>query len=123
MGLALGAEYRKEKRTANRRHIPTSTISLAWAIPLRKVPGNVKALYAELAAPVMKELELQFALRSDDYSDYGRSTTPKDPPLFHAILFPRSKPSKKDRIELAKNRNNVRGNLSAMISATGLDTH
>lgn len=77
MGLALGAEYRKEE--TNSQSTPYTDINDIVGLGYSASQGsrNVKALYAELAAPVMKELELQFALRSDDYSDYGRSTTPK----------------------------------------------
>ncbi|WP_258194828.1 TonB-dependent receptor [Janthinobacterium sp. PAMC25594] len=77
MGIALGAEYRKEE--TNSQSTPYTDINDIVGLGYSASQGsrNVKALYAELAAPVMKELELQFALRSDDYSDYGRSTTPK----------------------------------------------
>ena len=76
-GIALGAEYRKEE--TNSQSTPYTDINDIVGLGYSASQGsrNVKALYAELAAPVMKELELQFALRSDDYSDYGRSTTPK----------------------------------------------
>jgi iron complex outermembrane recepter protein len=37
----------------------------------------VTAFYGELNAPVLKQLELNAAVRTDKYSDYGRSTTPK----------------------------------------------
>lgn len=77
MGVALGAEYRKEE--TNSQATPYTNINDIAGLGYSASQGsrNVKALYAELAAPVMKALELQFALRSDDYSDYGRSTTPK----------------------------------------------
>ncbi|MDN2716914.1 MULTISPECIES: TonB-dependent receptor [unclassified Janthinobacterium] len=77
MGLAVGAEYRKEE--TNSQSTPYTDINDIVGLGYSASQGsrNVKALYAEVAAPVMKELELQFALRSDDYSDYGRSTTPK----------------------------------------------
>ncbi|MDN2699204.1 TonB-dependent receptor [Janthinobacterium sp. SUN073] len=77
MGIAVGAEYRKEE--TNSQSTPYTDINDIVGLGYSASQGsrNVKALYAELAAPVMKELELQFALRSDDYSDYGRSTTPK----------------------------------------------
>ena len=77
MGIALGAEYRKEE--TNSQSTPYTDINDIVGLGYSASQGsrNVKALYAEIAAPVMKELELQFALRSDDYSDYGRSTTPK----------------------------------------------
>ena len=35
------------------------------------------ALYGELALPITRQLEAQLALRYDDYSDFGSSTTPK----------------------------------------------
>jgi iron complex outermembrane receptor protein len=41
------------------------------------VNRNVKAIYTELVVPVMKNLELQLALRRDDYSLIGATTNPK----------------------------------------------
>lgn len=38
---------------------------------------NVSALFAEVDAPVTKELDLDFALRADDYSDFGSTVNPK----------------------------------------------
>ena len=77
MGIAVGAEYRKEE--TNSQATPFTDINDIVGLGYSAAQGsrNVKALYTEIAAPVMKELELQLALRSDDYSDYGRSTTPK----------------------------------------------
>ncbi|RYG97696.1 MAG: TonB-dependent receptor, partial [Alphaproteobacteria bacterium] len=45
------------------------------AIP--EVSRNVKAVYAELAVPVFKGLDLQLAVRHDRYSDFGGTTNPK----------------------------------------------
>ncbi|HEY9108551.1 MAG TPA: TonB-dependent receptor [Roseateles sp.] len=45
------------------------------AIP--KVSRDVKAVYAELAVPVFKGLDLQLAVRHDRYSDFGGTTNPK----------------------------------------------
>jgi iron complex outermembrane receptor protein len=42
-----------------------------------RVARNIKAVYAELVVPVMKDLELQLALRRDDYSQIGATTNPK----------------------------------------------
>ena len=44
---------------------------------LDKASRNVKAVYAELLVPIIKDLEMQFALRRDDYSLVGASTNPK----------------------------------------------
>jgi iron complex outermembrane receptor protein len=41
------------------------------------VNRNIKAVYAELVVPVIKDLELQLAIRRDDYSLIGASTNPK----------------------------------------------
>ncbi|WP_457425982.1 TonB-dependent receptor domain-containing protein [Roseateles sp. P5_E7] len=45
------------------------------AIP--EVSRNIKAVYAELAVPVFKGLDLQIAVRHDKYSDFGGTTNPK----------------------------------------------
>ncbi|MET0320506.1 MAG: TonB-dependent receptor [Duganella sp.] len=77
MGVAVGAEYRKEEN--NTESTPFTDINDVVGLGYSAAEGkrNVKALYAELVVPVLKPLELQFAIRTDDYSDYGRSTTPK----------------------------------------------
>lgn len=77
MGVAVGAEYRKEDN--NTQSTPYTDINDVVGLGYSAAEGkrNVKALYAELAIPVIKSLELQLAVRTDDYSDYGRSTTPK----------------------------------------------
>jgi iron complex outermembrane receptor protein len=38
---------------------------------------QVNAVYAELSLPIVKELELQAAVRHDQYSDFGGTTNPK----------------------------------------------
>ena len=77
LGIALGAEYRKESISL----APTSGTDRGNIIGLgySAYDGerNVTAVYAELVAPVLKELELSAALRYDHYSDVGNSTTPK----------------------------------------------
>ena len=45
------------------------------AVP--EVSRNVKAVYAELAVPVFKGLDLQLAVRHDSYSGIGGTTNPK----------------------------------------------
>jgi iron complex outermembrane recepter protein len=77
LGLALGAESRWE--SANTPPVPlTSTgeiVGLGYSAFSAK--RRVWALYGELTAPVAKWLELNMAVRSDQYSDFGNSTTPK----------------------------------------------
>ncbi|HEX8612878.1 MAG TPA: TonB-dependent receptor [Telluria sp.] len=77
MGIAVGAEYRKEKTDSQATPFTDTNDIAGLGYSASKGSRNVTALYTELAVPVLKSVELQFALRSDDYSDYGRSTTPK----------------------------------------------
>ena len=42
-----------------------------------KVSRNIKAVFAELAVPVVKSLEASLAVRYDHYSDFGSTTNPK----------------------------------------------
>ncbi|MEP7069912.1 MAG: TonB-dependent receptor, partial [Usitatibacter sp.] len=42
-----------------------------------EVSRTIKAVYAEVAVPVLKSLEATFAVRHDRYSDFGGTTNPK----------------------------------------------
>ncbi len=77
LGLALGAEYRKE--TATNPPVPgTETASLVGLNYVAfDMSRNVWAIYGELVAPVTKWLELNAAVRYDDYSDFGGTWNPK----------------------------------------------
>jgi iron complex outermembrane recepter protein len=84
LGLALGAEYRKEEQEFK----PSALLVSNNIAGDRSSSGvndiepfdsdrNVFSAYVELNAPVTRELELQFALRYDDYSDAGDTLNPK----------------------------------------------
>ncbi|MBC7456120.1 MAG: TonB-dependent receptor [Massilia sp.] len=77
MGVALGAEYRRERTELN----PTSGTETGNIIGLgySAYAGrrNVTALYGELLAPVLKGVELSGAMRYDHFDDVGNSYTPK----------------------------------------------
>jgi iron complex outermembrane receptor protein len=77
MGLALGAEYRQEK--ANTPAVPGTDTGqiIGLGFSAFDMSRNVWALYGELVAPVTKWLELNAALRYDDYSDFGGTWNPK----------------------------------------------
>ena len=77
LALALGAEFRREELNN-----PGETeVYLGNVIGLGYSSGiasrNVTAVYGELYAPVLKNLELTAALRYDHYSDYGANWAPK----------------------------------------------
>lgn len=77
LGLALGAEYRREK--ADSPPVPGTDTSAIVGLGYAAFNSsrNVWAVYGELSAPVTKWLELNGAVRYDHYSDFGNSTTPK----------------------------------------------
>ena len=55
---------------------PPATSS-GWATPPAFGNRNVNAVFAELYAPVLRNLEITAAVRFDDYSDVGNTTNPK----------------------------------------------
>ena len=77
VGIAIGAEYRKEKTNSEATPFTDTNDIAGLGYSASKGDRNVTAIYTEMAVPLLSTLEMQLALRSDDYSDYGRSTTPK----------------------------------------------
>jgi iron complex outermembrane receptor protein len=77
--LALGAEYRREDANYTNnfaliRQAASSGLELAEDASGNR---NVYAVLAELAIPLMKNMDLNVAVRYDDYSDVGSKVTPK----------------------------------------------
>jgi iron complex outermembrane receptor protein len=77
LAMAAGFDFRRES------YLYTQDVA---AEPILLSPGNanlpkatrdVKALFAEFIVPVTKDLELQLAVRRDDYSVIGATTNPK----------------------------------------------
>ncbi len=77
MAIAIGAEYRKEETNSEATPFTKENDIAGLGYAAAKGSRNVSAIYSELALPVLKSLEFQLAARTDKYSDYGRSTTPK----------------------------------------------
>lgn len=75
--LAVGAEYREESISDN----PDDQFLRGDVFGTEATQANgsrdSKSIFAELAVPVLEELELQLALRYEDYSDFGTTTDPK----------------------------------------------
>ncbi len=86
LGLAAGAEYREE-RLSDFRTALNETGQIVGGSEGSSVFGarNVKAVFAELAVPVLPNLELQLAARYEDYSDFGSTTKPKISGMFRPI--------------------------------------
>lgn len=79
MAIAFGAEGRREKfsvDTAPELRIGDTTHYGGDNLPQDK-SRNVTAFFAELSAPVLKSLEVNAAVRYDNYQGTGSKTTPK----------------------------------------------
>ncbi|GGX51424.1 TonB-dependent receptor [Undibacterium squillarum] len=75
MGLAVGAEYRKETYDSPALS-GTEDGSINASYVAAKGDEKVYALYAEVLAPIVKSLEASAAVRYDKYTNFN-STTPK----------------------------------------------
>ncbi|MDQ2822630.1 MAG: TonB-dependent receptor [Pseudomonadota bacterium] len=75
LGLAVGTEYRRLKLD-NPSLAGTEDGSINASYVAAKGTDDVKAVFIEIAAPVLKSVELSGALRYDRYKNFS-STTPK----------------------------------------------
>lgn len=76
--LAIGAEWRRETLADG---VDAATIAGDVGGGIVRLPisasRDLGSAYAELSVPVVSTLELQLALRHDEYSDFGGTTNPK----------------------------------------------
>ncbi len=79
LGLAVGGDWHRETYEEN---VPMVGNEVVWRV--NGTPGNnpsgarrVSGLYAELDAPVTKDLNLNLAVRGDHFSDFGSTFNPK----------------------------------------------
>ena len=79
LALALGAEYRKEKFDQFYNPVlRTGDVSgYGGSFNDTHASRDDTALYAELSIPLLKTLEADIAIRTDNYSDFGRTNNPK----------------------------------------------
>ena len=75
--IALGAEFRREDRTV--KPDPLKLVGGIFGRGVASTDGSrdVSTVFGELVLPVVKNVEVQAAVRYDRYSDYGNSLTPK----------------------------------------------
>lgn len=77
MMLALGTDFHRDTTEDQKMDI-TSLVTYASSSPsFAKSSRTVAAAYAELDMPVTKELNLNFAVRDDHFSDFGNTINPK----------------------------------------------
>jgi iron complex outermembrane recepter protein len=78
LAAAFGFDIRKEEYRFKEDQSNQPAISGVTApSSLNKVDREIKAVYGELQIPVVKNLDLQLAVRYDKYSDVGSTTNPK----------------------------------------------
>ena len=77
LGMAAGLEYRKEDYDDYSDPVLTTGDVLGRGSTQAKGARNITSAYVEFSVPAMRNVELQLAARTDRYSDYGSSSTPK----------------------------------------------
>ncbi|WP_133406134.1 TonB-dependent receptor plug domain-containing protein [Parashewanella tropica] len=75
--LAVGAEYRKESISDNPDDQYIRGEIFGTEATQAQGSRDNTAIYAEVAIPVLDTLEVQLAVRHEDYSDFGTTTDPK----------------------------------------------
>jgi iron complex outermembrane recepter protein len=76
---AVGVDLRKEKLDETPADAYVVGDITGYGGNARPIHGDrdVKAAYAEVNVPLLRTLELDAAVRTDDYSDFGRTNNPK----------------------------------------------
>ena len=75
--IAIGGEHRREKLSATPSDLLKSGDFIGLVGNSTSGSRNSTAGYAEARLPVLKDVELQTAIRAEKYSDFGDSTTGK----------------------------------------------
>jgi iron complex outermembrane receptor protein len=78
LALAAGFDVRKESYLFRNGATATEPIYQApFDAEFPEVSRTIKAVYAEAAVPIIRNLEATLAVRHDKYSDFGGTTNPK----------------------------------------------
>ena len=78
LSVAIGAEARQWRQTqTSSAALESGNIVGINPIPSMNASRDIWAVFAEASVPLAKDLEANFALRFDHYSDTGSSTNPK----------------------------------------------
>ena len=79
LALALGAEYRRERIEQEYNPVLSTGDISGYGSAYQGVNASRDdtALFAELNIPLAKTLEVNLAIRTDNYSDFGRTNNPK----------------------------------------------
>lgn len=77
LAMAAGFDFRHETYDFGQDVDATKILLSPGNAALNGASRDVRALYTEMLVPVMKDLEVQLALRRDNYSVIGATTNPK----------------------------------------------
>ncbi len=77
IGLAVGLEHRRESITMKPDANLVAGNFVSRGGSQANGSRNVSSGFAEVNVPLLKSLDIEAAVRLDEYSDYGNSTTPK----------------------------------------------
>jgi len=78
VAAAIGFDYRRESYQFDDGSRTSQPVYQAPFDPqFPEVRRTVKAVYGEVAVPIVRNLEATLAVRHDDYSDFGTTTNPK----------------------------------------------
>jgi iron complex outermembrane receptor protein len=79
LALAVGAEHRKEHLSDRNAPVLNSGDVLGGGgnFQDQDASRNVTGVFGELSVPILRNLEMQLAVRYDKYSDFGNTTNPK----------------------------------------------
>ncbi len=77
LAVAAGAEYRREELDDHSDPVLTTGDVLGRGSTQAVGSRNITSAFVEFSVPALKNVELQLAGRTDRYSDFGSSSTPK----------------------------------------------
>lgn len=79
LAMAVGYDIRNEKYNFdNNQSANKSAVTGVGSSPsLSQAKRDITAVFGELQIPVIKDLDVNLAIRSDQYSDFGSTTNPK----------------------------------------------
>ena len=78
LAAAVGFDVRQESYQFSDGSVGSRAINAApFDAEFAKAKRDIKALFAEVAVPIVKGMEATLAVRNDHYSDFGNTTNPK----------------------------------------------
>lgn len=77
VSMAAGVDLRRETYEFAQDVDATKILLAPGNATQKEVSRNIRAVYAEALIPIIKDLEVQLAVRRDDYSVIGATTNPK----------------------------------------------